>query len=48
MVNEHQSVEGLIENVKETTGFLSSLLSPKFGLVFMLIVLGVIVANVMF
>jgi hypothetical protein len=47
-MNEYQSVESLIENVKGTTGFLSNLLSPKFGLAFMLIVLGVIAANVLF
>ncbi|MGD8403994.1 MAG: hypothetical protein PVJ21_10055 [Anaerolineales bacterium] len=48
MTNEYQSVESLIENVKGTTGFLSSLLTPKLGLAFMLIVLGVIAANVLF
>ena len=48
MTNEYQSVEGLIENVKGTTGFLSNLFSPKFGLAFMLIVLGVIAANILF
>lgn len=48
MMNDYQSVEGLIENVKGTTGFLSNLLSSKFGLAFMLVVLGVIAANILF
>lgn len=47
MTNDYQSIEGLIENVKGTTGFLSNLLSPKFGLAFMLIVLGVIAVYVL-
>ena len=48
MTNEYQSVEGLIENVKGTTGFLSNLFSPKPGLVILLVVLGVIIVNVLF
>jgi len=48
MSNEYQSVEGLIEGVKGTTGFLSSLFSLKPGLVILLIVLGVIAANIVF
>ena len=48
MTNEYQSVEGLVDSVKGTTGFLSSLFSPKSGLVFLLIVLGVIISRIMF
>lgn len=48
MTNEYQSVEGLVDSVKETTGFLSSLFSPKSGLVILLVVLGVIAANILF
>jgi len=48
MTNEYQSVEGLVDVIKGTTGFLSSLFSPKPGLVILLVVLGVIVANILF
>ncbi len=47
MSNEYQSVEDLVDRVRETSGFLSSLFSPKPGLVILLVVLGVIVANIL-
>ena len=48
MVNEYQSVDALINKIKGTTGFLSSLLSRKFGLVFLFIVLGIIITKFLF
>jgi hypothetical protein len=48
MLNEYQSVDALIDGVKGTTGFLSSLISRKSGLVFMFIVLGVLVSKLLF
>jgi hypothetical protein len=48
MSYEFQSVEALINGVKGTTGFLSSLLSRKSSLVFLFIVLGVIVSKFLF
>jgi hypothetical protein len=48
MLNEYQSVDSLIDGVKGTTGFLSSLISRKSGLAFMFIVLGVIVLKLLF
>jgi len=48
MTNEYQSVEGLIDNVKGTTGFLSSLFSLKPGSVFLFIVFAAIVAYILF
>lgn len=47
MSNNYQSVEGLIDGVKGTTGFLSGLLSRKSGLVFLFIVLGVITSKLL-
>jgi hypothetical protein len=46
MSYEFQSVEALVDGVKGTTGFLSSLFSKKSGLVFVFIVLGVIVSKI--
>lgn len=48
MSNEYQSVEGLIDGVKGTTEFLSSIFSLKPGLVLLLIVLAVIAANILY
>lgn len=48
MLYEHQPVEALIDGVKGTTGFLSSLFSRKAGLIFTFIVLGVIVSKILF
>jgi hypothetical protein len=45
MSTEFQSVETLIDGIKGTTGFLSSLFSRKSGLVFAFIVLGVILSK---
>jgi len=47
-MNEYQSVDALIDGVKETSGFLSSLISMKSGLVFLFIIFGVIVSKVLF
>ena len=47
MSNEYPSVATLVEGVKGTTGFLSSLISRKSGLVFLFIVLGVIVSKLL-
>lgn len=48
MSSEFQSVEALIDGVKGTTGFISSLFSRKSGLVFLFVVLGVIVSKFIF
>jgi hypothetical protein len=48
MLNEYQSVDALIDGVKGTTSFLSSLISRKSGLVVMFILLGVIVSKLLF
>jgi hypothetical protein len=48
MLNEYQSVDALIDGVKGTTGFLSSLISRKSGLVFMFTVLGILVSKLLF
>ena len=48
MANEYQSVEGLIDNVRGTTGFLSSLFSLKLGSVFLFVVFAAIVAYMLF
>lgn len=45
---EYQAVDGLIDGVKGTTGFLSSLLSRKSGLVFLFIVFSVIISKLLF
>jgi hypothetical protein len=45
MSTEFQSVETLIDGIKGTTGFLSSLFSRKSGLVFAFIVLGVVLSK---
>jgi hypothetical protein len=45
MLNEFPNVEALVDGVKGTTGFLSTLISRKSGLIFMLIVLGAIVTK---
>lgn len=48
MSYSYQSVDGLIDGVKGTTGFLSGLLSRKSGLVFLFVVLGVVVSKLVF
>jgi hypothetical protein len=48
MSYEFQSVEALVDGVKGTTGFLSSLISRKSGLVLVFIVLGVILSKILF
>jgi hypothetical protein len=48
MSTEFQSVEALIDGIKGTTGFFSSLFSRKSGLVFAFIVLGVILSKLLF
>ena len=45
MSTELQSIEVLIDGIKGTTGFLSSLFSHKSGLAFAFIVLGVILSK---
>ena len=47
MSSEFQSVEALVDGVKGTTGFLSSLISKKSGLVILFIILGVIVSKLL-
>jgi len=46
MLNEYPSVDALVSGVVGTTGFLSSLVSRKTGMIVMLIALGVVVAKV--
>ena len=48
MLNKYQSVEVLIDEINGVTSFLSSLISLKFGLVFLFIVFGVIVTKIVF
>ena len=48
MSYNYQSVEGLIDGVKGTTGFLSGLLSRKSGLTFLFIVLGALASILLF
>jgi hypothetical protein len=48
MSYEFQSVEALIDGVKGTTGFFSSLISRKSGLVLIFVVLGVILSKLLF
>ena len=48
MLNEYQSVNALIDEIKGTTGFFSSLISRKSGLVFLFIVFGVIITKLLF
>jgi len=45
MMNEFGAIDNLISGIKGTTGFLSGLVSRKFGLVFLFIVLGVIISK---
>ena len=47
-MNEFQSVNALVDDIKGTTGFLSSLFSRKSGLIVTCIVLGVIVSKLLF
>lgn len=46
MLDEYQPVEALIDEIKGTTGVLSSLLSRISGLVILFVVLGVIVSQI--
>jgi hypothetical protein len=48
MINEYQSIEGLIDKVKGTTGFLASLFSLKLGSVFLFVVFAAIIAYMLF
>jgi hypothetical protein len=48
MSNEYQSVEALIDEIKRTTGVLSSFLSRVSGLVILFVVLGVLASQIMF
>ena len=48
MTNMYQPVDVLIDEIKGTTGFLSSLLSRKPGLVFLFILFGVIISKLLF
>ena len=47
MLNAYQPIEDLVENVKGTTNFLSSLISRKSGLAFLFVVLGVLVSKLL-
>jgi len=46
-MNEYQSVNTLIDGIKGTSAFLSSLISRKSGLVFLVIVFGVILSKIL-
>jgi hypothetical protein len=46
-MNEYQSVESLIEGIKGTTGFITGFVHRKFGLVFLFIILGVLVTQLL-
>lgn len=45
-MNEYQSIDTLVNEIKGNGSFLASLISKKSGLVFLLIVFGVIVSNI--
>lgn len=47
-MNEYKSVDSMIEEVKGTTGFLSGLISRKSGLLFLIVILGVIASKIIF
>jgi hypothetical protein len=46
-MNEYQSVDVLINEIKGNSNFLASLISKKSGLVFLVIVFGIIVSNIL-
>jgi len=46
MLNNYQSIDALINGIKGTTGFFSSLVSRKSGLVILFVVLGVIISRI--
>ena len=48
MSDEYQSIEVLIDEIKETTGALSGFLSRMSGVVILFVVLGVIFSQIMF
>lgn len=48
MSNEYQSVDNLIDGIKGTTGFFSSLFSRKSGAVILFIVLSVLISKLLF
>ena len=48
MMYDYQSVDALIEEVKGTTGFLSSLISRKSSLMLLFIVFGIVVSKLLF
>jgi len=48
MLNEFPSVDDLVKGIVGTTGFLSTLTSPKSGMIITLLVLGVMVAKMIF
>jgi hypothetical protein len=45
MLNEFGAIDNLINGIKGTTGFLSGLVTRKYGLVFLFIVLGVVISR---
>ena len=45
-MNDYQSIDVLISDVKGTTGFLSRLISRKSGLAFLVVVFVVIVSTI--
>lgn len=45
MLDDFQPIESLVDQVKGTTNFITGLLSRKFGLVFLFIVLSAIVST---
>ena len=47
MLNEYQSVDGLISGIKGTTNIISGLFSRKSGLIFLFVVFGVIVSKIL-
>lgn len=47
MLNEYQSVDGLISGIMGTTNILSGLFSRKAGLIILFVVFGVIVSKIL-
>jgi hypothetical protein len=45
MSNEYQIVGNMVDEIKGTTGFLSKLMSRKFGLITLFIIVGVIASK---
>jgi hypothetical protein len=48
MLHDYQSIDALVRNVLGTTGFLSRVLSRKFGLLLLFVASAVLVSKLIF